>query len=110
MLKYVLKRLLAICTSASSPTCYDECSQLIGASQCPSNLRRLMAESTLKDLDLEMAEKAFVHSKDFQGIQFVKRLKKLDVCVVHGCILIHSCMNSNFCVVYICARPSITRL
>lgn len=42
-----------------------------------------MAESTLGDLDLEMAEKAFVHSKDFQGIQFVKRLKKLDVWVVH---------------------------
>ena len=41
--------------------------------------RRLMAESTLEDLDLEMAEKAFVHSEDFQGIQFVKRLKKLDV-------------------------------
>ena len=38
-----------------------------------------MAESTLEDLDLEMAEKAFVHSEDFQGIQFVKRLKKLDV-------------------------------
>ncbi len=28
--------------------------------------------------DLEIAEKAFVRSKDFQGIEFVRRLKRLD--------------------------------
>ena len=38
-----------------------------------------MAEAALEKLELEVAEKAFVHSKDYQGIQFVKRLKKLDV-------------------------------
>ena len=42
-------------------------------------LRRLLAESSLEKLDLEMAEKAFVRCEDYQGIQFVKRLKKLDV-------------------------------
>ena len=41
--------------------------------------RRLLAEAALEKLELEVAEKAFVHSKDYQGIQFVKRLKKLDV-------------------------------
>lgn len=43
------------------------------------NCRRLLAEAALEKLELEVAEKAFVHSKDYQGIQFVKRLKKLDV-------------------------------
>ena len=41
--------------------------------------RRLLAESSLETLDLEMAEKAFVRCGDYQGIHFVKRLKKLDV-------------------------------
>ena len=41
--------------------------------------RRLLAEAALEKLEFEVAEKAFVHSKDYQGIQFVKRLKKLDV-------------------------------
>ena len=41
--------------------------------------RRLLAEAALEKLELEVAEKAFVHSNDYQGIQFVKRLKKLDV-------------------------------
>lgn len=41
--------------------------------------RRLLAESSLEALELEMAEKAFVHSGDYQGIKFVKRLGKLDV-------------------------------
>ena len=41
--------------------------------------RRLLAESSLESLDLEMAEKAFVRCGDYQGIHFVKRLRKLDV-------------------------------
>lgn len=45
--------------------------------------RRLLAEAALEKLELEVAEKAFVHSKDYQGIQFVKRLKKLDVSNIH---------------------------
>lgn len=36
-----------------------------------------MAEAALHKLDLKMAEKAFVHCKDYPGIQFVKRLEKL---------------------------------
>lgn len=40
--------------------------------------RRLLAEFSLEHLDLEMAEKAFVRCSDYQGIQFVKRLKLLD--------------------------------
>ena len=41
-------------------------------------LWRLLAESALSKLDLDIAEKAFVRSKDFQGIEFVRRLKRLD--------------------------------
>lgn len=43
------------------------------------NYRKLLGESALEKLELETAEKAFVKSKDYQGIYFVKRLKKLDV-------------------------------
>ncbi len=44
-----------------------------------SHFRRLLAEAALKQLDLEMAEKAYVMSRNYAGIQFVKRLKMLDV-------------------------------
>ena len=44
-----------------------------------NDCRRLLAESSLERLDLEMAEKAFVRCQDYQGIKFVKRLIKLDV-------------------------------
>ncbi len=44
--------------------------------------RRLLAESSLESLELEMAEKAFVRCGDYQGIKFVKRLRKLDVSAV----------------------------
>ena len=52
------------------------CHQLFTSSLSP---RRLLAESSLDKLELDMAEKAFVRSSDYQGIQFVKRLKMLDV-------------------------------
>lgn len=42
-------------------------------------LWRLLAESALEKLDLEVAEKAFVRCQDYQGIKFVKKLTKLDV-------------------------------
>lgn len=41
-------------------------------------LWRLLAESSLERLELEVAEKAFVRCQDYQGIKFVKRLAKLD--------------------------------
>ena len=41
--------------------------------------RQLLAESSLEKLELDMAGKAFVRSTNYQGIQFIKRLKKLDV-------------------------------
>ena len=41
--------------------------------------RRLLAESSLERLELEVAEKAFVRCQDYQGIKFVKKLAKLDV-------------------------------
>ena len=44
--------------------------------------RRLLAESSLERLELEVAEKAFVRCQDYQGIKFVKRLAKLDVSLV----------------------------
>ena len=41
--------------------------------------RKLLAEASLEQLELEMAEKAFVKCRDFAGIQFVKKLHHLDV-------------------------------
>ncbi|EDV23603.1 uncharacterized protein TRIADDRAFT_50569 [Trichoplax adhaerens] len=41
-------------------------------------LWRLLAEYSLSNLDLKIAEKAFVRYLDYQGIQFVKSLHKLD--------------------------------
>lgn len=46
---------------------------LSGVNPC----RRLLAEAALQKLDLRMAEKAFVRCKDYQGIEFVKRLGNL---------------------------------
>lgn len=39
--------------------------------------RRLLAEAALEKLDLKTAEQAFVRCKDYQGIEFVKRLGNL---------------------------------
>lgn len=50
--------------------------------------RRLLAESALEKLDLEVAEKAFVRCQDYQGIKFVKKLNKLDVSFLLVCIVI----------------------
>ena len=44
--------------------------------------RRLLAESALEQLNLKVAEQAFVRCKDYQGIEFVKRLGNLQVCHV----------------------------
>lgn len=41
-------------------------------------LWRLLAETALEQLDFGVCEKAFVRCVDYQGIQFVKRLRKLD--------------------------------
>merc|ERR1719221_1010807 len=41
-------------------------------------LWRLLAEAALDQLDFTVAEKAFVRFEDYQGIQFVKRLRLLD--------------------------------
>jgi WD repeat-containing protein 35 len=41
-------------------------------------LWKLLAEASLEQLELELAEKAFVRCKDFAGIQFVKKLHHLD--------------------------------
>lgn len=46
---------------------------------CTILCRKLLGDSALDKLELETAEKAFVKSKNYQGIYFVKRLKKLDV-------------------------------
>ncbi|GAX81565.1 hypothetical protein CEUSTIGMA_g8993.t1 [Chlamydomonas eustigma] len=40
-------------------------------------LWRILAEHALEELDFVMADKAFVRSTDYQGIQFVKHLQKL---------------------------------
>lgn len=41
-------------------------------------LWRILAEHALEGLDFTMADRAFVRCADFQGIQFVKHLQKLD--------------------------------
>lgn len=40
-----------------------------------------------------MAGKAFVRSTNYQGIQFIKRLKKLDVSAYFGCMCVVFCIN-----------------
>lgn len=39
-----------------------------------------LAYSSLQALDFEKATAAFVSCQDYQGLQFIKRLKKFDVC------------------------------
>jgi WD repeat-containing protein 35 len=41
-------------------------------------LWRILAESALEQLNFLIADKAFVHCSDYQGIQFVKKLKLLN--------------------------------
>ena len=43
------------------------------------NYRSLLAETGLNKLDLKTAEHAFVKSKDFYGIEFVKKLQNIPV-------------------------------
>jgi WD repeat-containing protein 35 len=38
-----------------------------------------LAESALEQLNLKVAEQAFVRCRDYQGIEFVKRLGNLQV-------------------------------
>jgi WD repeat-containing protein 35 len=40
-------------------------------------LWRLLANKSLEDLDLSTAERAFVHCKDYHGIQLIKQLKTM---------------------------------
>ena len=58
--------------------------------------RRLLAESSLERLELEVAEKAFVRCQDYQGIKFVKKLAKLDVSLllsfVFCCVCLFVCL------------------
>ncbi|XP_034051333.1 WD repeat-containing protein 35 isoform X2 [Thalassophryne amazonica] len=54
----------------------EDASQFIEDNPHP-RLWRLLAEAALQKLDLKMAEQAFVHCKDYQGIEFVKRLGNL---------------------------------
>ena len=42
-------------------------------------IRQLLADNALETLKLDLAEQCFVHSKDLNGIQFVKKLRRLDV-------------------------------
>lgn len=41
-------------------------------------LWRLLAESALSKLDLDIAERSFVKCSDYPGIDFVKRLREMD--------------------------------
>ncbi|KAF7657555.1 hypothetical protein LDENG_00025340 [Lucifuga dentata] len=54
----------------------EDASQFIEDNPHP-RLWRLLAEAALQKLDLKMAEQAFVRCKDYQGIEFVKRLGNL---------------------------------
>uniref|UniRef100_A0A3Q3JR91 WD repeat-containing protein 35 n=1 Tax=Monopterus albus TaxID=43700 RepID=A0A3Q3JR91_MONAL len=54
----------------------EDASQFIEDNPHP-RLWRLLAEAALQKLDLKTAEHAFVRCKDYQGIEFVKRLANL---------------------------------
>eukprot|EP00976_Prorocentrum_cordatum_P114254 1195823-Prorocentrum_minimum.AAC.7 len=55
----------------------SDASQFIDDNSHP-RLWRILAEHALEKLDFVIADKAFVRCADYQGIQFVKRLQKLD--------------------------------
>lgn len=44
--------------------------------------RRLLSQTALEKLNLQVAELAFVKCKDYAGVQFVKRVAHIKVC---GC-------------------------
>ena len=54
-------------------------------------IRRLLAESALEQLNLKVAETAFVKCRDYQGIEFVKRLGNLQVLSV--CVYLMQDLN-----------------
>ncbi|MCI4376852.1 hypothetical protein PGIGA_G00193590 [Pangasianodon gigas] len=54
----------------------EDASQFIEDNPHP-RLWRLLAEAALQKLELKMAEQAFVRCKDYQGIELVKRVDKL---------------------------------
>jgi len=54
-----------------------ECYQYVEDNPHP-RLWRLVAEAALEKLDFQVADKAFVQCSDYQGIQFVKRLRILN--------------------------------
>jgi WD repeat-containing protein 35 len=44
-------------------------------------LWKLVADASLETMDLDVCQKAFIRSGDYQGLQLVKKLKKLDVSI-----------------------------
>lgn len=56
----------------------------------------LLAEVALNQLNLETAEHAFVMLKDYGGIQFIKRIKAIQVFVILGqiCMQISNYLNN----------------
>ena len=54
----------------------DDAGQFIEENPHP-RLSRLLAEAALEKLEFDLAEKSFVQCSDYQGIQFVKRLREL---------------------------------
>ena len=58
-------------------TCPIEESYQFVADNPHPRLWRILAEAALEQLNFVLADKAFVHCEDYQGIQFVKRLKLL---------------------------------
>lgn len=55
----------------------DAEAQTFIADNAHPRLWRLLAEHALQQLDLATAERAFVHCKDFQGVQLVRRIAQL---------------------------------
>jgi WD repeat-containing protein 35 len=43
-----------------------------------NRLWKVVAESALENMDFETATKAFIHCLDYQGLQFIKRIKKIE--------------------------------
>ena len=61
---------------------------------CIYSLRRCsFADKALDRLDFLVAEQAFVRSRDYQGIDFVKRLKVLGVCRVFLFLIVVSFLS-----------------
>lgn len=68
---------VCVCVRAHQSASVEDAYSFVDSNSHP-RLWRNLAEHALESLDFTTADKAFVRCADYQGIQFVKHLQKLD--------------------------------